>query len=325
MPNSRHRSDLILLTGMSGVFGVGLARSLGMATAPDPLREISPDGPPLGKLVILGRQHPAAWRGVEFATCDLMQPGILGRLIEKYRPHAVLHAAATARPADCEQHPAAAWRINAESTADAAWVAQKSGTRMVFLSTDQVFDGTATSYAENAERCPLQVYGKTKAAAEDEVLAAGGIVVRLPLLLGAEGAPGHMGADQALLEASLRGESIGLFHDEVRAPADAALLAAPIWRLLGPKPLPLKAQKGRIYHLAGAEAVSRYQMGERVCAAAGINFQHGRMSVAEWQGVPRPPRLVLTCARAERELNFQPPDLRQSLARVETLRSAGKF
>ena len=70
---------------MSGVFGVGLARSLGLVTAPAPLAEISPDGPALGKLMILGRQQPDAWRGAKFATCDLMQPGVLGQFIEKYR------------------------------------------------------------------------------------------------------------------------------------------------------------------------------------------------------------------------------------------------
>lgn len=331
---------------MSGVFGLGLARSLALPGVSEPLpgpamseNGASGDGGAgirLLQIHVLGRRQPEAWRRAAFTELDLMRPGGLAAWIEKHQPRAVLHAAAMARPADCEKDPAAAWRVNAESAAEAAAACARIGARMVFCSTDQVFDGSADLYAEDAVRNPIQVYGKTKVAAEDEVLAEGGIVVRLPLLFGPEATPGHMGADQALLEASRRGERIGLFYDEVRAPADAALLAAPIWRLLnaaagiaaepnGSNSSQSNHADARIYHLAGADAVSRHQMGQEVCKAAGIPFEHGRMSVAEWAGAPRPPRLVLTCKRAIRELNFQPPDLRQSLARVEALRSQSQF
>ncbi len=316
----RSRSDQILLTGMSGVFGLGLARSLALPDAACAMAQPVECAPQPECLHIIGRRRPEAWRVCGFTDLDLMRPGVLAAWIDQHRPAAVLHAAAMARPADCEKDPAAAWRVNAESAAEAAAACAAIGARMVFCSTDQVFDGTADTYSEDADRNPVQVYGKTKVAAEDEVLEYGGVVVRLPLLFGPEAAPGHMGADQALLEASKRGESIGLFYDEVRAPADAALLAAPIWRLLSRVEV-----ESRVYHLAGADAVSRHQMGEAVCAAAGIPFEHGRMSVKEWGGAPRPPRLVLTCERAIRELNFEPPDLRQSLARVASLHSQSPF
>jgi dTDP-4-dehydrorhamnose reductase len=348
---ARSHSNQILLTGMSGVFGLGLARSLALADAISASVAPLPGAPDPAQLHVAGRQRPDAWQAVAFGEMDLMQPGALAAWIQQHRPQAVLHAAAMARPAECEQNPSAAWRVNAESAAEAAAACASIGARLVYCSTDQVFDGNADRYAEDAPCNPLQIYGQTKAAAETEVLDAGGVVVRLPLLFGPEASPGHMGADQALLEASRRGESIGLFDDEIRAPADAMLLAAPIWRLLTmtdpiqpasagtsavgepksgtagePKSSTVGGRKfsifhGRIYHLAGADAVSRHQMGVEVCKAAGIPFEHGRMSVKEWAGAPRPARLVLTCERAVRELNFQPPDLRQSLARVEALRS----
>ena len=337
MTSAQTHSNQILLTGMSGVFGAGLARSLaGLDLATPDGGQAGAKNPGSLSLHIGGRQQPAAWQGYAFTQLDLMRPGALAQWIREQQPQAVLHAAAMARPAECEANPSAAWRVNAESAAEAAAACAEVGARLVFCSTDQVFDGTADSYAENAPVNPLQVYGQTKVAAEEEVLAHGGVVVRLPLLFGPEGAPGHMGADQALLEASRRGESIGLFYDEIRAPADAMLLAPPLWRLLGAAELESAGTSqgeegaapsdfsGRIYHLAGAEAVSRHQMGVEVCRAAGIPFEHGRMSVQEWSGVPRPARLVLTCERAVRELNFQPPDLRQSLARVEALHSQNK-
>ena len=306
---------------MGGVLGIGLARSLGFLGGGEVLSSANPQSekprlPPASHFLVAGRTAPAAWSSVDFASMDLRNSGEISELVAKVRPSAILHGAAMARPSECESNPEAAWKVNTESTLEAVEAAKRVGARLVFCSTDQVFDGLAEQYPEDARPNPLQVYGATKVAAEGAVLEGGGTVIRLPLLLGPEAAPGRMGADHALLRASQLGRSIGLFLDEVRVPADAAWLAAPLWRLLQGKDLPAIANQPRVYHLAGSQAVSRFEIGEQVCKVAGVPFEHGRSTLSEWHGVPRPPRLVLTCQRAERELGFTPPDLQQSLAWV---------
>lgn len=283
-----------LLTGVGGVLGLGLA-----AMAPRD-RE----------LVVAGRRPPAAWRDrAAVLPLDLETPGALARLVAALRPAAVLHAAGSTRLADCTAHPERAWRCNVAAVEELL-DALAPGTPLLYVSTDQVFDGRSPACTEEARPRPLHVYGRTKAEAEARVLAWGGTVVRLPLLLGPAAAEGRMGADQALLEALAAGRRPRLFVDEIRTPAAARLLAPWLWELLG-------RLEGGVFHLAGAEAVSRHELGLRVCAAAGVRPAFDPVRAADLpEAADRPRRLVLDCRRARELLGFTPPDLAQSLARL---------
>ena len=290
----------VLLTGMGGVLGAGLAR--GRKTG-ESLR-----------VVIAGRFRPPAWSEAEFMEADFREPGSMRALVEQLQPQAVLHAAAIARIDRCETEPELAHRLHVGAVEEGMAALAASGGRWITVSTDQVFDGQADRYAEDAEPSPIHAYGRSKAEGEAATLRAGGVVVRLPLLLGpaVPGRPERMGADQVLVAAARRGDAWQLFEDEWRAPADAVDLAAPLFALLDAARSP---QAQGVYHLAGAEAVNRYTLGELACALADAPFPHQRARLADWSGPPRPPKLVLSCERVRRELGYPAPDLRQSLAR----------
>lgn len=289
---------------MGGVWGAGLARG-GLARALDPL-----------PVVLAGRRCPDFWRSFPWVEADFSQPGQMQRLVQELRPRAILHAAALSRIDLCEQDPALAERLHAgtvaELLASLGELSSESRIPCVICSTDQVFDGRAEGYAEDAPVSPLHEYGRSKARGEQLALQAGAIVLRLPLLLGPSvpGRPEKAGAEAGALLAAREGRPLRLFVDEWRAPADPAQLVAPVARLLREP-----GHQG-VFHLAGADAVSRFELGELACAASGIESPHLPASLADWQGDPRPPRLILRCERARRELGFEAPDLRQSLARL---------
>jgi dTDP-4-dehydrorhamnose reductase len=245
-------------------------------------------------------------------SADFAQPGQLARIVHKLRPRAVFHAAALSRMDDCEQNPDLSERLNAEVIDELAESLAERGARLVACSTDQVFDGAAASYAEDAPVSPIHVYGRSKAHGERIALACGATVLRLPLLLGppVPGRPEKMGAEAGVIAAARADRSLSLFSDEWRAPADPASFVAVIAELL------LGDARSGVFHLAGADAVSRHELGVLSCAAAGIEHAHRATRLADWHGAPRPPRLILRCERAHRELGFRPPDLRQSLARL---------
>jgi dTDP-4-dehydrorhamnose reductase len=95
----------------------------------------------------------------------------------------VLNAAAWTDVDGAETAEDAALRINGASA-----LAEVAGKRLVHFSTDYVFDGSASSpYPEDAPQAPINAYGRTKAAGERAVLAAGGYVVRTAWLYGAHG------------------------------------------------------------------------------------------------------------------------------------------
>ena len=98
----------------------------------------------------------------------------------------VVHLAALTDVDGCEVRVAEAQRVNVGGTRNVISAAATSGTRVILLSTDYVFDGQSqTPYKEDDERSPLNVYGRTKRDAEDIALASeGALVVRTSWVFG---------------------------------------------------------------------------------------------------------------------------------------------
>ena len=287
----------ILITGAGGVLGLALAGAAG-------------DG---GPWVLAGRRRPAAWpAALPFEPLDLAAAGDFAALLRRLRPRAVLHAAAVTSVAAAEAEPEACERVNTGAVAELAEAARGIGAAVVLVSTDMVFDGHGGPYAEDAPVDAVSVYGRTKAAGEALLLPDGHPVVRVPLLLGGDAGDGRRGADTALLAALRAGARPALFRDELRVPVAAELAAE---ALLG---LVRRAARGDapggVFHFVGGETVDRHSLGERICAAAGVAPAFDAALAAELAPA-RPRRLVLGCARARRELGWEAPDLRQSLAR----------
>jgi len=221
----------------------------------------------------------------------------------------VVHAACVSRAADCEQQPDAAARINVEAVEELLTSSAAANSFILYVSTEQVFDGQAARYLEGDPVSPRTVYGQTKAAAEQQVLAAGGAVVRLPLLLGGRVSGSRCGADQAVVDAVRAGKRLKLFTDEIRCPVHVDFVAPMLWHIA-------RQRIPGVFHLAGADPVSRFDLGTQACQAAGVEPAFDPSLAAEFDGPARSLSLVLDCQRAINELGWEPPDLRQSLART---------
>jgi len=111
---------------------------------------------------------------------EVTDPESVISAVREARPDVVFHAAALTRVNYCEEHPAEAMAVNATGTANVAAAAANAGARLVYFSTDYVFDGTKGSpYTEDDDPNPVNEYGWSKLAGEAHVLAhARGQVVR---------------------------------------------------------------------------------------------------------------------------------------------------
>src|SRR6185312_6870077 len=106
------------------------------------------------------------------------------------RPDVVLNCAAYTKVDDAESDEETAFCVNADGPDLIARWCYETGERLVHISTDDVFDGTATEpYPENAAVAPRSAYGRSKAAGERAVLTSGAHawVVRTAWVYGAEG------------------------------------------------------------------------------------------------------------------------------------------
>ncbi|MCJ7443012.1 MAG: SDR family oxidoreductase, partial [Methanotrichaceae archaeon] len=91
-------------------------------------------------------------------------------LFKKLKPHMVIHTASETNVDKCETQKEQAWRINVEGTRNIAFACSKVGAKLVYISTDYVFDGEKGLYKEEDKPNPISHYGITKLEGENQVI-----------------------------------------------------------------------------------------------------------------------------------------------------------
>jgi dTDP-4-dehydrorhamnose reductase len=267
----------IWITGAGGLIGSYLARS-----AAQYMRDAS--------VVALTRQQ-----------LDLADFAAVGTAFRRDNPQLVIHCAALSSSRDCEANPALARKLNVDTTVLLAELA--AAVPLVFLSTDLVFDGRVGNYDEAAPVNPLSVYAETKVAAEQILLANPNHTVIRTSLNGGTSPTGDRGFNEQLRRAWGAGKSMQLFTDEFRAPIPAEVTARAIWELAS-------LHKPGLYHVAGSERLSRWQIGQLLAARGPeLNARIEPGSIKQYVGAPRTPDTSLNCAKAQKLLSFPLPGL----------------
>ncbi len=288
------RGGRLLVTGVSGFLGWNVAEQAAATRTVTGMACLHPYGP----------------RGIEIIQVDFARRDMLRRALDRCGPCDVIHTAALSSPAWCEAHAEASLRVNADSSRMLAGWCRRNGTRMLFTSSDLVFDGTCPPYGESDPVSPLSVYGCHKVMAERTVLAHGGIVCRMPLMFGTrEGrAAGFAGL---WMEALQKGEPLTLFTDEYRTPVSVAAAAAGLLRVL-------EAGAPGIYHLGGRERISRYDFGLEMADVFGLRrtlIQPAALAAGRYVP-PRPPDVSLASEKAFR-LGFAPHSIHDLLCEMQ--------
>lgn len=189
--------------------------------------------------------------------------------------------------ADADAIVHAAYRAGEDGTAQVARAAAESGARLVHVSTDLVFDGTTSRpYREEDEPRPIIRYGEEKLAAERAARAvANAVVVRTSVLYGKDG-----GVQERLVLAALEGSAdVAFFADEIRCPTQLEDLAAALVELA-------ESSFCGVLHVAGPDAVSRYDLACAIARARGCDPSTLRSATSE--GLGRPKDCSLDCSRA---------------------------
>ena len=217
------------------------------------------------------------------------------------KPQVIIHCAALSRSPSCQENPALARKLNVEATACLAGLAAEIP--FFFLSSDLVFDGQQGNYDESAQPNPLSIYAETKIAAEQVVLAnPKHTVVRISLNGGAS-PTGNRGFNEEMCCAWQAGKTLKLFVDEFRSPMPATVTTRAIWELVA------QSNPG-LYHLAGSQRLSRWQMGQLIAARwPQLNPRLEPASRKDYNGPPRPPDTSLNCAKIQKLLSFPLPGL----------------
>jgi dTDP-4-dehydrorhamnose reductase len=129
-----------------------------------------------GATGLLGKALTAQWTEDDVTKlgskdADIRDTQQVRRVVEQHRPEWIVLAAAYTDVDGCETNRELAFDVNCRGAVNVAQAAKAHGSRLLFLSTDYVFDGAkTTAYDSDDPRAPRSVYGKTKAEAEVQLL-----------------------------------------------------------------------------------------------------------------------------------------------------------
>ncbi len=260
-------------------------------------------------LVQAASQFAPRWRvrALTRADFDLLDFAAVEREFKKDKPQLVIHCAAITVVSDAQKNPALARRVNVEAAKLLAELAAEIP--FVFFSTDLVFDGRKGNYAETDAANPLHIYGETKLAAEKLVLKnPRHLVVRTSLNGGVSPAGDRAFNEQLRRSLQQAGQGMTLFTDEFRCPIPAAETARAVWELV-------EKNCAGLYHVAGAEKMSRRQIGELLVKRwPEVKTEIKSGSAKDFSGPPRALDTSLDISKVQKILSRPLPGLTEWLA-----------
>lgn len=236
----------ILLTGSSGLCGNAIALAAER-------RGIKVTG-------IYHTRKPTADTLAETIPCDLTDTDALTSIVLERFPDAIVHTAALSNPESCQADPEKARQINVTVPTRLAELANHISAPLIHLSTDMVFNGYRGDYQSTDTPSPANFYGELKLEAEKAILQRGGnfaTILRIAIVTG-NSPYGQRSLHEKLFAQWAAGKRAKLFTDEIRQPVSADNIADVIIELLERKNL------HGLFHWAGAETLSRYEIGQRI-------------------------------------------------------------
>ena len=193
------------------------------------------------------------------AELDVTKPEVVRAVVLREQPAVIVHAAAWTAVDACESDREKAMLRNGAATRFVVDAAREVGARVIYISTDYVFDGTKpTPYVEADVPNPQSVYGVSKLAGEQAVDTSIDTVVRISWVCGFHGA----NMVKTILRIAAQQDTLKFVDDQVGCPTFADDAAAMITRLA------TEARPG-IWHVTNQGAVSWYEFTREVLRAAG--------------------------------------------------------
>ena len=266
-----------------------------------------------GQLAVALRKRSDDARFLDRSAADLADPEACAAVIRATRPSAVINAAAYTAVDRAEEEEVLATRINAEAPGAMARACADLEIPFLHVSTDYVFDGSGQSpWRPDDPIAPINAYGRSKAAGEAAVRAAGGshAILRTSWVFSATG----KNFVTTMLQLSERRDALKVVDDQIGGPTPALSIAETLLQMAGAM---RAGQAGGTYHYAGAPATSwrcfareTFTTADRAVDVAGIPTSSYPTPAK------RPLNSRLDCSTLQKDFGISPPDWRLALKDV---------
>jgi dTDP-4-dehydrorhamnose reductase len=269
----------LLVLGASGLVGSELCRRAG------------------GEATVLGAARHV--EGAATRVIDLADPASVVEGLKHFEPDAVAICSAWPHVDGCESDPARSHRENVQTVQNLVDATAGSRTRLLFFSTDHVFDGKKQGrYVESDPVNPLSVYAKHKREVEELLLTRGhSLICRTAWVFGVEARRKNF--VYRVIEHARSGLELKVPSDQSGCPTWTGWLCESAWRLLA------DGAEG-IVHLAGEGEFTKAQWAREISGSLGLPAVN--VVEADWrltQVAPRPNRVAMASERHR----LQQPDV----------------
>lgn len=215
--------------------------------------------------------------------------------IEKLRPDIMVHIAAYTDVDGCELNEEKAFAVNAEGTKHVALTASRCQAKMVYLSTDYVFDGIKREpYLESDSPHPLNVYGRSKWKGEQYVQE----LVKDPLIVRTQWLFGRYGKNfvTSILRQAGEKNVLSIVNDQIGSPTYTVDLAKAISALI-------KFDASGIFHVANSDLCTWCTFGQAILKLSGMDKVRVIPISSKELGRPaiRPSYSVLNCQKLKKK------------------------
>ena len=257
---------------------------------------------------------------VPFYPLDISDADAVNGLFDQVRPDVVIHTAAIGSVDYAECNREEAWAVNVDGTRHVAEACRRHGARLVFISSNAVFDGKRFPYSEEDAVCPINYYGELKVEGERVVRETlehvTDVAIIRPILLYRWPNPGKRGNLATLWVDKLEeGRPIQAVDDVWSKPLQVESCAEVCWAVIA------KGRSGT-YHVAGADHVTLYQYAQKVAEVFGFDQDLVTPVPSAFfpQLSPRPKDTSFVTDKMERELGVRPVGLAEGLACMKAQR-----
>ena len=230
----------ILITGVSGLLGSNVAYCW------------------RDKYEILGLYHncPVSIVPIKTKTVDILSVAALKNIITEFDPQVVIHCAALTNIDFCEKNPDATHQTNVMGTKNVAESLQGKKTKLVYISTDCVYDGTKKEYRETDPVKPLSQYARSKYEGEMEALKIKNSLIARTSIFGWN-IQNKLSLGEWVIHELSAGKEIQGFTDILTAFLYTFTFAG----LLN---LALEADLNGVYHFASRDILSKYDFAVKI-------------------------------------------------------------
>ena len=242
--------------------------------------------------------------GITRKDADITDQTEISRVISRHKPQFVLHTAAFTNVDRCEIEPEKAALVNSVGTENVALACRSANAKLVYYSTDYVFDGTKSRpYIETDRTNPVNVYGRSKLGGENKCLSswADTVIIRIGWIHSENGANFVRkilaAAKRKVVTAKATGERpcLKVVSDQIGTPTLTKDIAMQTRRLI-------ESNVSGIYHVASSPEVSRFEFAREVLAAMLPEVAVEPCGSDDHPPTAkRPPRSSLSCEKLESE------------------------